>query len=389
MSTIGTIDMHHAPLPDVRKIAVLNPSAVGDFIVTLPALHAIKAAYPHAQIVYIGKQWHAELLMDRPGPVDQVAVIPPVPGVGASPDMRADDERIEAFLRTMRSHRFDVAIQMYGGGRYSNPFIKRFGARITVGLKASDAEPLDRCLPFVYLQNNRLRMLEVAALVGANRLQLGQELAVIARDREEGERIVPRSAQPLVLLHPAASDVRRHWPPESFAAIGDALAEQGACVAVNGVESEAGIVRGVTQAMRHPAVDLSGGLSLSGLCGLLERASLLVSNDTGPLHLALAIGTPCVGIYWFSNLYVAGPLVQHKHRAALSLQVRCPVCGEENVVTRCAHDVSFVAGVPVEQVRDMAFELLKPDCRADCAPAPEPHRLSDPLGPRCNDANAD
>lgn len=350
--------MQHAPLPGVRKIAVLNPSAVGDFIATLPALHALKAAYPHAHIVYVGKQWLAELLQDRPGPIDQVALIPPVPGVGAPAGMQADQDRIEAFLHAMRAQCFDLALQMYGGGRYSNPFIKRFGARITAGLQAPDAEPLDRCLPFVYLQNNRLRMLEVAALVGANRLRLGQELALIARDRAEAERIAPPAAQPLVLLHPGASDARRRWPPASFAAVGDALAEQGACVAVNGVESEADIVRGVTQAMRRPALDLSGRLSLSGLCGLLERAALLVSNDSGPLHMALAIGTPCVGVYWLTNLYVGGPLVQRGHRAALSLQVRCPVCGEENVATRCAHDVSFVAGVSAEQVRDMAFDLL-------------------------------
>jgi ADP-heptose:LPS heptosyltransferase len=261
---------------------------------------------------------------------------------------------------------------MYGGGRYSNPFIKRFGARLTVGLKAPDAEPLDRCIPFVYLQNNRLRMLEVAAMAGANLLQLGQELQVTVRDQELSEWVAAaESAKPLILIHPGASDLRRRWPTERFAAVADALADQGACIAINGVEAEADIVRRIVDSMRHPAIDLCGKLPLAGLCGLIERAALLISNDSGPLHLALAIGTPCVGVYWFSNLYVAGPLVQKRHRAALSLQVRCPICGIENVDVRCAHDESFVAAVSVDDVLEMAFDLLKPACAEGGARAQE------------------
>jgi ADP-heptose:LPS heptosyltransferase len=362
---------HRALVADVKKIAILNPSAIGDFVVTLPAVHALKAAYRTAHLVYIGKQWHAEFLRGRPGPIDGVAVVPPIPGVGAQAEIDCDREPIDRFLRTMQAHQFDLAFQMYGGGRYSNPFIKRFGARLTVGLKAPDAEPLDRCIPFVYLQNNRLRMLEVAALAGADRVRLAQELEVTAIDRKRSEAVIPESEKPLIVLQPGASDLRRRWPAERFAAVGDALAERGACIAINGVEAEKGVVRQITDRMRHPAIDLCGKLSLGALCGLLGRAALLISNDTGPLHLALAIGTPCVGIYWFSNLYVAGPLVHKKHRIALSLQVQCPVCGVENMNTRCPHDVSFVARVSADEVLQLAFDLLKPACQAEGAPAQE------------------
>jgi hypothetical protein len=62
-----------------------------------------------------------------------------------------------------------------------------------------------------------------------------------------------------------------------------------------------------------------GALSLGGLCGLLERASVAVSNDTGPLHLALAIGKPCVGIFWHTNLADGMPLRPSLLRAAPSL----------------------------------------------------------------------
>jgi ADP-heptose:LPS heptosyltransferase len=346
-------------VPGVKKIAVLSPSAIGDFVVTLPAVHALKAAYPDAHIVYLGKAWHAELLRGRPGPIDEVVVVPTVPGVGTPADSPADANHIDAFIRTMQARRFDLAFQMYGGGRYSNPFIRQFGARLSIGLKAADAEPLDRYIPYVCLQNNRLRMLEVAALAGADRLQLACELTVSDHDRQQAESAVPPSeTRPLILIHPGASDLRRRWPVRHFAAVADAMAQQGALVAVSGVDAERSLANELIACMSQPALNLCGRLPLSSLCGLLERAALVISNDTGPLHLALAIGTPCVGIYWFTNLYVAGPLMQRMHRAALSTQVQCPVCGIENVNTRCEHDVSFVAKVTVDEVLAMAFDLL-------------------------------
>jgi hypothetical protein len=73
------------------------------------------------------------------------------------------------------------------------------------------------------------------------------------------------------------------------------------------------------------------------------------------LHLALAIA-PSVGIYWLTNLYEAGPLVQDKHRAALSARVNCARCGAENLANRCPHDASFVDDVALEEVIGMAMQ---------------------------------
>ena len=347
-------------LPDVCKILALRPNALGDFAYALPALHALKAAYPDAELVFVGKQWHAEFLHARPGPIDRVVVIPPVAGVGEPPDAVADPEPVERFVEAMRAVRFDLAVQMFGGGRYSNPFIMQLGARLTIGARAAGAGALDRWVRFGDINNRRLELLEVAALAGAPPAMPERELMVTERDRAEAARVLPPApGQPLVVLQPGASDPRRRWPAACFAAVADALAQEGAQVVVNGTAAEAPLTRAVVAQMRHPAADLSGRLSLSCLCGLLERAALLVSNDTGPLHLGLAIGTPCVGIYWLTNLLQAAPLRQHRHRAALSLRVRCPVCGEENIATRCPHDACFVDDVLPEEVTRMALELLR------------------------------
>lgn len=347
-------------LPGVQKILALRPNAVGDFIFSLPALHALRYAYPAAEIWYIGKQWHADFMMGRPGPIDRVAVIPPVPGVGAHPNAEVDHLAVDAFVDEMRSEAFDLAVQMFGGGRYSNPFIKRLGARVTIGARTPDAALLDRWIAYGDFNNRRLEMLEIVALAGANQWRMGRELQVTDNDRLEAATALPVDrTERLVIVHPGSSDPRRRWPVEKFAAVADALADSGAVVAVNGTVEESDLVRGVIGNMRTQAIDLTGAMSLSGLCGLVERAAMVVSNDSGPLHLALAIGTPCVGVYWLTNLMEACPLRQSMHRAAMSVRVHCPVCGQENRKTRCEHDVCFVDDVPVDHVTAMALELFE------------------------------
>lgn len=379
-------------LQGVAKIAVLRPNAVGDFVFALPALHALKHAYPDAELVFLGKAWHAQFLHARPGPVDRVVVMPPVPGVGVPPEQAVDDHAVERFVACMRQEGFDIVAQMFGGGRYSNPFAMRLGARVTIGARAQGAAALDRWTAHVEPGNRRLALLEIAALVGATLPWMPRELAVTPADREDAARVLraeraagpgsppvcpagahalpggsalaskgapPGRARPLVLLQPGSSDPRRCWPPDRFSAAGDALAAAGALVAVNGSVQEAGLVRRIVGGMRHPALDLSGQLGLGGLCGLLERAALVVSNDTGPLHLALAIGTPAVGIFWHTNLADGAPLRPSLLRAAVSAQVRCTVCGVDNRAARCAHQESFVDEIPVEQVLGLALPLLQ------------------------------
>lgn len=384
-------------LAQVRKIAVLRPNAVGDFVFALPALHALRRAYPDAELVLLGLPWHAAFLDGRPGPVDRVLVVPPLAGIGLPPGAD-DDGAARRFIDAMQGEAFDIACQMYGGGRYANPLVSSFGARLTVGARADGAPPLDRWVRHAEPNNRRLALLEIAALAGAAELTLGQELIVTPADRRQAGRVLaqaaaqaapafsgalppsassdiplasassgvpqapasqPSSAAPLVLLQPGSTDPRRCWPAQSFAAVGDALARMGAIVAVNGTAAEAPLVRRVIAAMASPAIDLAGKLDVGGLCGLIERAACVVSNDTGPLHLALAIGTPAVGIFWLSNLIDGMPLRQSLLRAALSLRQDCPECGAPNLTSRCSHDVSFVADVTVEQVVALAAAALQ------------------------------
>lgn len=347
-------------VPEVRRIAVLRANAIGDFIFTLPALEALRAAYPEAEIVLLGRPWHKAFWADRPGPVDRVVAIPPCRGVGESEDFANDEDELDRFFAEMVEECFDLALQLHGGGRYSNPFVNRLGARMTVGLKSPDADPLDRWMPYVYYQHEIHRFLEAVALIGIEPVTLESRIIVTDADLAEAQRVMPEEGQPLAVLHPGAGDPRRRWPPEKFAAVGDALTDAGLRVAVIGTgESERPVVDAVVATMRSDAIDLWERISLGGLAGLLSRSRLIVSNDSGPLHLTAAVGTPAVGIYWFFNLLSAGTLTRTHYRPLVAWRLECPVCGINCMEGQCDHQDSFVADVPVEEVVAEATDLLR------------------------------
>src|SRR2546423_13673571 len=107
--------------PDVGKIAVLRVNGLGDFLCAVPALEALRAAYPAAEIVVLAKDWHAAFLAGRPGPVDRVVVVPPARGVGEDNDFAEDPGRLERLFDAMARERVDLALQTHRGGRHSHP----------------------------------------------------------------------------------------------------------------------------------------------------------------------------------------------------------------------------------------------------------------------------
>jgi ADP-heptose:LPS heptosyltransferase len=348
-------------VPDARKIAVLRANALGDLMFSMPALSSLRAAYPEAQITLLGQNWHRAFFSDRPSPIDRVVVVPPYPGVGAPDDAPRHPAESAAFFEAMQREAFDLAIQLHGGGRNSNPFVQRLGARLTVGLRAHDAPSLDRWLRYVYFQSEIHRCLEVMTLVGAPAVGFEPHVTVTADDLTESRAVVPETGQPLVALHPGASSPDRRWPPEKFAEIGDTLAAAGARIVVTGTIEERSIIEAVIDGMAADAQDLSGELSLGGLAGTLARCRLLVSNDTGPLHLAAAVGTATVGIYWCFNLINGGALTRARHRPVVSWQLVCPICGANHAHDSCTCGASFVTDVPVDDVRAAALELFTTD----------------------------
>jgi ADP-heptose:LPS heptosyltransferase len=163
----------------VRRIAVLRANGIGDLVFALPALDALRRRFHRAEIVLLGRAWHAELLRGRVSAVDRVEVLPRSALAGAGSIERPD---VRAFLDRMRARRFDLGVQLHGGGATSNPLVRALGATTTVGMRTPDADPLDLWIPYVYYQPEILRYLEVVGLLDATAVTLEPMLNVTPAD---------------------------------------------------------------------------------------------------------------------------------------------------------------------------------------------------------------
>ncbi len=168
------------------------------------------------------------------------------------------------------------------------------------------------------------------------------------------------------MLHTGSTDPRRFWPAERFAKVGDFLAEElGLKVALTGTRIDAAQIERVMEQMHAPCVNLRDQLSLSGLTGLLTKARMVISNDTGPLHMALALGRPVVGLFWVESVINSLPLYRQRFTPLIAWDRRCPQCGR--LITKqeidhlpeqgCTHEVSFVTSISTEEVIEAARRL--------------------------------
>jgi ADP-heptose:LPS heptosyltransferase len=336
----------------VRRIAVLRGGGLGDLLFALPAVAALRAAYPDASVTVLGTPVHQELAASTEGPASDVRVLPFAEGIRPGPE---DPAALEAFFAQMKREGLDLAVQLHGGGRFSNPFLLRLGARHSVGARTPDAARLERNLPYAYYQHEPLRALEVAGLAGAPPAGLEARLRPLGRYAAGLEPFMGGESA-VVVIHPGATDPRRRWPARSFGEVAAACAADGARVLVVGTRDEEALAAAVVDAAASARVtSLAGELKLGALASLLASASVLVGNDSGPRHLAQALGTPTVGLYWVGNVINAGPLGRSQHRVHVSWLTHCPECGADITqvgwtAPRCPHESPLVAGISVDAV---------------------------------------
>ncbi|GAB3271506.1 glycosyltransferase family 9 protein [Sinomonas notoginsengisoli] len=357
---------------DIRRIAVLRGGGIGDLLSAFPALVALRATYPGVHITLLTTPLLAGLLDGRPGPYDSVRIVPVFPEAPAPERVFwRDDQATLRLVDELQAERLDLAIQMHGGGRNSNPFVLALGAAHAVGCSTPDAPRLDRQLPHVYYQREVERWLEVAGLAGAAVQDHEPRFLTVGEDRDAAQPWLDPEARGLVIVHPGASDPRRRWPAERFAEIVAALAQEEWQVLLVGDTGEKALAEGIADdaaraapSAAHRIGSAAGRTDLHGLVGLLDAARLVIANDSGPRHLAQALGTPTASVYWGPNLVNAGPPQRRHHRVQVSWRQLCPVCGADGtdpLGRSCPHEQPWVADVPAEGVLADAHDLLNGD----------------------------
>ena len=332
------------PFP-VRKVVLLRASRIGDFLCAVPALRALRTRLPAAKISMITVPLLQEVA-ERLSSLDRVWPFPGFPGIAEQLfDARAT---VHFFQQIQREH-FDLALQMQGTGVYSNPFALLLGARATAGfIRPGDtAGLLDAALPYPHHLHEIRCVLALTEFLGAPSIGEELEFPLSAADRAEAAALLAPWPQPWIGFHPSSRDQTRRWPLHNYLALAEQLlTSQGGTIFLLGDTEAVPAGQFLAQRLHKRCLDLTGSISLLTSGALIERLALLVTNDSGPAHIAYALHTPTATLFGVSaSPQTNGPLQSGPFRL-FSAPSRADQPGE-------------IQCIPVSQVFEAADTLLR------------------------------
>lgn len=326
-----------APRPDLRalrpgRVCVIKPSALGDVVNAFTCLSALRRHWPDAAITWVINKGLVGLVEGHPEIDSVIAYDRARAGIGPGGILG-----FGRFLGALRRPGFDLTIDLQGLLR-SGVMTAATGAPVRVGL--ADAREgaawfyTHRVEPPGGLDQAHAvdRLLSVAAAFGADVSDPRAAVAVGAADRDWARQALAGVARPRLGLNLGARWETKRWPPAHFAEVARrAVAHRGAGLFAVGAPEDRRLVEELAARLAPiPVRDLCGRTTLPQLAALAEGADALLSNDTGPLHLAAAAGARVVGVYTCTSPALNGPTgpralaVRTGVSCAGSYHVRCP-----------------------------------------------------------------
>jgi ADP-heptose:LPS heptosyltransferase len=336
----------------VERIVVVRANSIGDFVLAVPAFRALRRAFPDAEITVVALPANRPLFDRLPHLLDRFAAFPGFPGIR---ERAIDSAETVSFLAWAQAQRFDLALQLQGNGVWSNPFTVLLGARFTAGFRRPEDSPyflgLDASVVWPTRGHEVRRLLQLLPSIGVPTAGEDLELPVQPEDELEVDEALGRVAitgrTRILAVHPAGRFPDRTWPGDRFADAARRLAQTfGLTVVVTGGPDDAAI--GETIACGAGGTSLATRLSLPALAALYRRATLVLTNDTGPAHIAYAVGAPSVTVFGAASPEQWGPLDSSCH-AVVEADDPCRPCVGEPCIRR----------VPVERVVAAAEQVLR------------------------------
>ncbi len=290
------------------RILLIKLSSLGDVIHTLPTLEAVRSLYPRGHITWLVEDTNAPVLAGHPA-LDEVWPVPR-PRLGNGRFLEHVSALIQA-ARRLREEPFDLVIDLQGLLKSAIWVALARGAQ-KVGYnhtrEFSYLALTERLTPFDPEAHAVWRYLNVARHLGAPatppRFRLGLNLS------EDLSRLLPtETGQPLAVLHPGARWPTKLWPTAHWARLADWIArKKGFQVIITGSPGDQDLAAEIVAQAGATLINLAGRTSLAELAALLKQARLAVTTDTGPMHLAAALGTPVVALFGPTAPWRTGPM---------------------------------------------------------------------------------
>ena len=285
-----------------EALCLIRLSAIGDCVHAVAMVQAIQRQWPQTKITWIMGKAEASLLHDLPG--IEVIVFDKAAGLRA----------YTSIWKQLRDRRFDALLHMQSALRAS---------LLTLGIKANKILGFDQQragdgqslftnykVPSPQSPHVLDGFMAFAAELGVQDLTPQWHIPITEADNEWAKQTIS-SKKPTLLIAPSASKAYKNWTKEGYAALADHAAIQGFDVILCGgpAAQEKQFADEISALCQHKPVNLVGQTTLKRLLALIKHATLVLAPDTGPAHMATAVGTPVIGLYAHHNPARTGPYI--------------------------------------------------------------------------------
>ncbi len=298
---------------EVRRILIVKPSSLGDIIHSLPVLWALRKIYPDAYIGWVVKEVWQDVLADNPL-IDHLIILKK--GIGG----------IISAIRETRSLMFGTVIDLQGLFRSGIiSFLSGAGERIGFSnarefahmfynrkalVPSAPMHAVDRYMMTINTIRNHQIPLKPPLLKGE--IEIRFPLYVNIEDADWVRKFLTENnlagKQPLIAINPSARWVKKRWPAASYSAlINQLIKELKAGIIIVGSKDDVPIAKEITSLVNERIGIATGKTSIRRLAALLEKVNMLITNDSGPMHIAAALGTPVVALFGPTDPELTGP----------------------------------------------------------------------------------
>lgn len=316
-------DLKYFNPDEVKNILVVSSTAIGDTLMSTPAIRAVRERYPHAKIIAHFNVKNMELFENNPH-IDGI-----IPYYGGW-------KKFFKTIREFRKHKFDVALILHGNEPQATPMAYLGGARFIVKV------PIPK--KFGFLVSNKSNgfenpwnhhgidvRLKAASFIGCKE---DKKEMILLLDKEAINQVsnlikeLGLNNKKLIGFQIGAANKHKMWPSDKFIKLGQKLITQDKdiFILILGSQNEIDLCEEVTNGIKENTVSLAGKLSLKQLGALVNRLDLLVTNDTGTMHIAIALKRKTVSLFCPTNFWGVGPIQDNHLHKIIAKDKPCNPC---------------------------------------------------------------
>lgn len=339
-----------------ERILIVRTDRIGDVILSTPVIKAMRDNYPSSYIAMMVRPYAEEIVEGNPY-LDEIILY------DKDSAHKSWWESLQ-FMLSLKQKRFDVAIILHPTNRvhlitFFAGIPRRIGYNMKLGFLLTDR------LKHIKQEGQKHEIEYNLDIIRYFRIE-PKDKSLYMPIKEESQRSIEhllkeldiKENEEILAIHPGASCPSKIWPPERFARVADSLIERyGFKVLIVAAAQDKGIANEVAGSMHQASFNVAGRTLISELASLLKRCRLFVSNDSGPVHIASAVGTPVISIFGRSQKGLSpsrwGPV--GKKDIILHKEVGCTECLAHN----CKKDFACLKAITVDDVLSAADSILK------------------------------